>query len=156
MKKKILCLTVLSLFLTSCARNGGSIQNVSTEGEGMIDQQEDTILSAPEESPETEALFDENNYFLECSLLPSPASVSGIEFAGKKNDRYVFSFPDDEKTAGKLYNEYGSLIQSDGFTLEEYEGNYIIKKGEESIAFMGTGHNTEYDYIMMVAFYPEE
>lgn len=156
MKKKYLCLTVLSLLLTSCSQHNGHTQNVSTESEDMINQQEDTTPSALEEFPETEALFDENNYFMEYDLLPSPASISGIAFAEKKNDRYVFSFPDDKETAEKLYNEYGSLIQSDGFTLEEYEGNYIIRNNDESIAFMGTGHNTEYDYIMMIAFYPEE
>lgn len=170
MKKKVLYPILLSLFLTSCAHSGDTIQDIHIQAEDFLPPSEDNILSsedtvtetgeasseAGESSAESEKAFDENNRFQECPALASPVSVSGITFIGKENDRYLFAFPDNDKTAGRLYNEYGALLQRDGFTLAEYEGNYIIQKNAESVAFMGTGHNTKYDHIMLIAFYSEE
>ena len=171
MKKKFLSLLFLSLFLTSCAQSDDTIQEIHIQAEEFLPQSEDNILPSGDDtfaktgeagseentfSSETANFFDENNHFLEYSLLDSPISVTNITFIGKVNDRYLFAFPDDAETAGKLYNEYGSLIRHDGFTLEEYEGNYIIRKDGESVAFMGTGYNTEHKYIMMMAFYPDK
>lgn len=171
MKKKILSLVFLSLFLTSCAQNDDTIQEIHIQGEDFLPQSEDNILPSGDDtfaetgeagseentfSAEAENFFDENNQFQEYSPLAVPISVSGITFIGKENDRYLFAFPDDAETAGKLYNEYGALIQHDGFTLEEYEGNYIICKDGESVAFMGTGYNTEHKHILMIAFYPDK
>ncbi len=154
MKKKILYSAVLSVFLTSCAHNPEYLQDTRIDEENITDHQQDGT-SHSETFSETEDLFDKNDCFSEYSSLTSPASISGIEFIEKKNDRYVFSFPDNKDTAAELYNEYGALLQSEGFILEEYEGNYIIKDEGESIAFMGTGHNPEYDYILMIAFYTD-
>lgn len=163
MKKKHLYLVFLTLLLTSCAQNNDGIQEIHIEAEDIIYNNEDAINDTegplPIFSEETVSIpddFDGTGYFQEYASLAAPASISGIEFQGKELDRYIFSFPDDEDTAKKLYNEYGALIQSDGFTLEEYEGNYIIKNSGEPVAFMGTGYNAEHDYIMLIAFYPEE
>lgn len=170
MKKKILYPVLLSLFLTSCAHSGDTIQDIHIQAEDFLSSGEDNILSsgdtvaetdetsseAGESSAESVKSFDENNHFQECPALVSPVSVSGINFIGKENDRYLFVLPDNDETAGRLYNEYGALLQRDGFTLAEYEGNYIIQKDAESVAFMGTGHNTEYNHIILIAFYPEK
>lgn len=159
MRKKLLFTAILALFLTSCSSGDNDIQDIHIEAEDIIyNNTEDTLSSSQEENDDVSdgPYFNEASYFTEYSTLTSPASISGIEFLEKENDRYIFTFPDDESNAAELYNEYGALIQEDGFTLEEYEGNYIIKDSGESVAFMGTGHNTEHNYIMLIAFYPNE
>lgn len=155
MRKKLLCPIILTIVLTACG-SSETIQEVHIVAEDFLEYNtEETPSSSDEASEGSKNSFTEAGYFQEYDKLAAPASVSGIEYIGKDIDRYIFAFPDNETAAGRLYNEYGTLIQKDGFTLEEYEGSYIIKDGEESIAFMGTGYNAEHDYIMMMAFYPE-
>lgn len=162
MRKKYLFTAVLALLLTSCSSSEDGIQEIHIDAEDIVYDAEDTLPSIPEENDsisddiDNVDYFNSNGYFEEYNTLISPDTISGIEFLGKENDRYIFTFPNDKDIAVELYNEYGALIQSDGFSLEEYEENYIIKYDGESVAFMGTGYNTEHDYIMLMAFYPEE
>ncbi len=161
MRKKLLCLIILAVSLTACG-NKATIKEVHISAEDFLEytteempaSSDDADYSTSESAPEND--FTETGYFQEYAKLAAPDSVSGIEYVGREIDRYIFVFPDDETMASKLYNEYGALIQEAGFTLEEYEGNYIIKDGSKSIAFMGTGHNAEHKYMMMMAFYPEK
>ncbi|MBD5550667.1 MAG: hypothetical protein HDQ96_05740 [Lachnospiraceae bacterium] len=150
MRKKLLYTAVLALFLTSCSPDDDGIHQIHIEAEDITYHAEDTLPSSREECD------DISGYFEDYGTLAVPDSISGIVFLGKENDRYIYTFPDNKDLAVQLYNEYGALIQSDGFTLEEYEENYIIKYEGESVAFMGTGYNTEHDYIMLIAFYANE
>lgn len=155
MKKQCLCLAVAAALLTACApgKNTDDISKSSPFAPKITLHSETKDGSPGTESMATDD-FDGQGRFGEYASLIGPTAVSGIEYVGKTIDRYIFAFPDNEAEARSLYNEYGAILQADGFILEEYEGNYIIKDGDESVAFMGTGHNEDYDYIMMMAFYP--
>lgn len=161
MKRKLLYIVILTILLTACGSTN-AIKEVKISEEDFLEYDTEKTPQSPDETsyaaPEDlkEDSFTETGYFKEYAVLANPASVAGIEYVGKDNDRYLFTFPDDEAAASQLYNEYGALIQKDGFTVEEYEGNYIIKNGGEPVAFMGTGYNAEHKYIMMMAFYPEK
>lgn len=167
MRKKILCPMILAIFLTACGSQG-KIQEVHIVAEDFLDNDdtkdtskniENEVINPPASVDKTTdgatKQLDGSGYFQEYSTLPAPDSISGIQYVGKYADQYIFAFPDNETTASSLYVEYGALIKANGFTVESYKGNYIIKNKDESIAFMGTGHNDDYNYIMMIAFYTE-
>ena len=173
MQKKFLCPVILAIFLTACGSEG-KIQEVHIVAEDFLEDDtkdaskdiEDETITPPASTDNVEETteeavndaakqFDGAGYFQEYHTLPAPGSISGIQYVGKDAEQYIFAFPDDETTASSLYVEYGKLIKENGFTVESYKGNYIIKNRDESVAFMGTGHNDEHNYIMMMAFYTE-
>lgn len=170
MRKRFLCPIILTIFLTACGSEG-KIQEVHIVAEDFLEPDTkdtskdieneaavspasvDNVDNVEETADDTAEQFDGSGYFQEYHTLPAPGSISGIQYVGKDAEQYIFAFPNDETTASSLYVEYGKLIKENGFTVESYKGNYIIKNRDESVAFMGTGHNADYNYIMMMAFY---